>query len=159
MAVTENCVTFNAKLAVTFEFAFRVTEQSPVVHPVALPVPLVQPVKVEPALATAWRTSAVPAGYNAAQRPGASPCTLQVTVPVPVPAVEIVSVAGGGVVKLACTAEGVLRVIVHRPLVLLVHPVAFPVPELQLTNPVPSAVKVTEVPFVKSAEHVVAPLQ
>jgi hypothetical protein len=53
VAVTENCVTaFRAKVAVTEEFASSVTEQLAGPVQLTLPVPLLQPVKVEPALDT-----------------------------------------------------------------------------------------------------------
>jgi hypothetical protein len=54
VAVTENCVAaFRAKVAVTVESACSVTEQlAGPVQLIRLPVPLLQPVKVEPVLET-----------------------------------------------------------------------------------------------------------
>ena len=138
VAVTENCVTaFKAKVAVTVESAFSVIEQLTGPVQLTLPVPLLQPVKVESALATPWRTSAVPFGYGPAQAlKVAPPSVLHVTVPVPVPACAIVSVAGG-------KAEGNVAVTGVSAVIVTTH---VPVPEqppLHPVNPVPVAVNVT----------------
>jgi hypothetical protein len=57
-------ITGSVKLAVTAEFAVKAIEQLTrvLVHTVALPAPLLQPVNVEPGFATPWRVSAVPFG-------------------------------------------------------------------------------------------------
>ena len=62
MAVTENCAVFNVKVAVIVESAFRITAQVPVPVQFALPVPLLQPVKVEPTSAVAVSVTGVLAG-------------------------------------------------------------------------------------------------
>src|SRR5262249_57176669 len=77
------------KLAVTDVAAFTVT-----VHAVAVPVqPPLQPVKVEPAAGAAVKVTDVPLAKDAEQVvPQEIPEGLLVTVPLPAPAVETVSV-------------------------------------------------------------------
>jgi hypothetical protein len=157
LAVTENKVTLKVKFARTSEFAVRVIAQSTVVllQLVALLVPSIQPEKVDPPLAVARITSAVPLEYDAAQAPNAPPFALHDTEPVPIPWFgRIVRVAGGGATgNVAVTDESVLTVITHGPAPVQV---ALPVPLPHPVNPAPVAVNVTTVSLINANEQVPA---
>jgi hypothetical protein len=155
--VTENCVTaFRTKLAVTVVVVFNVIEQLTVVllQPIAFPLPLVHPVKVESLLAVALMTTGVPSAYCGSHAPKAPPLALHVTVPVPVPALEIDNVEGGGTLNVAVILESAVKVNVQAPDPL--HAAALPVPPLHPANPEPVGVNVTEKLLDKTA--VQAPL-
>src|SRR5205085_11679478 len=90
---------FRTKVAVTVVGTVRVIEQLARVleHPIAFPVPLLQPVKFEPLLPTAWRSRVVPVGYWPAQTLNCTPpLMLPVTISTPFPAVKIVTVTSEG---------------------------------------------------------------
>jgi hypothetical protein len=153
VAVTKNCVTFNVKLAVTVEFAFRVTGQVPIPVQLMLPVPLLQPVKVEPESAVAVSVIGVPPRNCAEQEvPQLIPPWFDITVPVPLPDLMTDSVEGGGATgNVAVTEESAPKVIEHVP---VPEQLALPVPLLHPVNPVPIAVNVTTAPIWKAAEQV-----
>ena len=134
------------KVAVTAAAAFIVTVQGPV--PVQ-PPPL-QPVNVDPAAGVAVRVTAVPLVNAAAHvAPQETPAGALVTVPLPAPAVVSVSVKDWSA-KVAETLCAALIVTEHVPVP--VQP-----PPLQPVKVEPAAgaaVRETDAPVVKGAEHV-----
>src|SRR6267143_1378643 len=135
------------KVAVTEVAAVIVAVQVPM--PVQPPPP--QPVKVEPAAGAAVKVTAAPLA-NAAEHvvPQATPVGALVMVPVPAPVFVTVSVKDCSA-KVAVTACAAL-------IVTLQVPVPVQPPPLQPVKVEPAAgaaVKVTEAPLVKAAEHVV----
>jgi hypothetical protein len=145
---------FRTKVAVTVVGTVSVIEQLARVleHPVAFPVPLLQPIKVEPLLPTAWRTSAVPVGYWPAQPLKCTPpSVLHVIIPIPVPPVKIDRGTSKGF-------PGNRAVTVVSTFIVTTHgPVPEQPPPLNPINPGPVAVSVTTVFVGTTKEHVPAP--
>src|SRR5262245_50334462 len=133
---------FRTKVAVTVVGTVSVIEQSVRVleHPIVFPIPLLKPIKVEPLLPTAWRTSLVPVGYWTAHTLKCTPpSVLHVTIPVPVPVVNIDNVTIKGVPEnRAVTMVSEFTVIMHCP-------VPEQPPPLNPVNPAPVAISVTTV--------------
>src|SRR5262245_44975835 len=127
------------KVAVTVVPVFRVTVQAPVPEQ---PPPL-QPVKVEPAAGAAVSVTAVPLVYGAAQvAPQLMPAGLEVTVPLPAPALVTARVMVGRT-KVAVTVVAELTLTVQAP-------VPEQPPPLQPAKVEPAAgeaVRVTAVPL------------
>ena len=130
------------------------TDRAPSIENVQLPMfpvhaPL-QPVKVDPGAATARIVTAAPFAKLASQiKPHAMPARLLVSVPLPGPPIDAVSVAGC-CENVATTVFATLSEVVQ----VMLEPVH---PPLQPMKPVPGAatsVRVTSVPFVKSYVHV-----
>jgi hypothetical protein len=136
---------WSAKVAVTDVAALIVTVQVPV--PVQPPL---QPVKVEPAAGAAVRVTTVPVVKEVEHvAPQEMPAGALVTVPLPAPALVMVS-AKDDCMKVAVTEVAALIATVQVPVP--EHP-----PPLQPVNVEPAAaaaVNVTEVPLVNDAEQV-----
>jgi hypothetical protein len=127
------------KLAVTLAAAFMVTLHVPVPEQ---PAPL-QPLKFDPPAALAVRVTTVPLLYGAAQvAPQLIPAGLDVTVPLPVPALLTV--------RLNCCTAKLAVTLVAALMVTLQVPVPEQPPPLQPLNvdpPLAAAVRVTTVPL------------
>jgi hypothetical protein len=145
------CITvFRTKVAVTVVGTVSVIEQSARVleHPMAFPVPLLHPMKVEPLLPpSAWRTRGVPVGYWPAQPlKCVPPSVLHVTIPIPLPVVTIDSGTDTGV-------PGNRAVTVVSASIATAHgPIPEQPPPLKPVKPGPVAVSVITV-FVGTAKE------
>ena len=145
---------FRMKLAVTVVGTVSVIEQSARVleHPIAFPVPLLQPLKVEPLLPTAWRINVVPVGYCPAQTLKCTPpSVLHVITPIPFPAIKIDKVIGKGAPEnRAVTVLSEFIVRTHGPVPEQLLP-------LNPVNPGPVAVSVITVFVGTTKEQVPTP--
>ena len=132
-----------------------VTEWSAVIVTVQVPVPVQspdQPAKVLPDAGVAVSVTWVPVPKLTVHvAPQSIPAGSLVTVPVPLPPFETVSVRGeGGAVNVAVTAWFTLIVRVHAPV-----PVQSPDQPTKVCPATGVAVRMTTVPALKLAEHVV----
>jgi hypothetical protein len=154
LGVVGGVTVFRTKFAVTVVGSVRVIEQlaSVLEQPIAFPVPLLQPIKFEPLLPTAWRTRVVPVGYWPAQTLNCTPpLVLHVTIPIPFPAVKIDTVTGEG-------APGNKAVTVVSAFTVTTHgPVPTQPPPLKPVNPGPVAVSVITVFVGTTKEQVPTP--
>ena len=138
------------KVAVTFCAALMATVQVPV--PVQAPL---QPVKVEPDAAAAVRVTLVPLlKFVLHVLPQLTPLGEELTVPVPVPPLVIVNVYVTGIaVKVAVTLCAEVRLTVQVPV-----PEHAPLQPVKVEPDAAAAVRVTDVPLLKLALHVLPQL-
>src|SRR5512143_514126 len=144
---------FVATEGVALKVAVQLVEEVRVIEPLVQPLPL-QPVNVEPAAGVATRATTVPLLNDAEQvLPQLRPAGLLVTVPMPVPTLEIARVDSGADWgrKVAVQVAFAFRVI--EP---LVHPV--PLQPAKIEPEAGVAVRVTSVPLLKVAEQVLPQL-